>query len=136
LVLRTGAELYEMRADAEVLEHFTTPPADPQSLALHTKAVVIDRRWTFVGSPNIDPRSMILNTEIGIVADDPQLAEKVMDVLNRDMQPENSWRVTLDADGWLKWSGGEEQRDRQPARDFRQRAIEFFMNLIPIKKLA
>jgi cardiolipin synthase C len=135
-LLETGAAIYEMRADAEVLDYFTTPPAEPQVLALHTKAFVADRRRVFVGSPNVDPRSMILNTEIGVVADDPELAEQLIEILDRDMLPQNAWRVTMSPDGWLKWSNDVESLKRQPARGFRQRAIEFFMNLIPIKKQA
>src|SRR5690606_30620544 len=69
-LLEAGAEIYEMKADAEALGYFTTPPAEPGTLALHTKAFVVDRRRVFIGSPNVDPRSMILNTEIGVVADD------------------------------------------------------------------
>jgi putative cardiolipin synthase len=135
-ILATGAEVYEMRADAEVLEYFATPPAEPRSLSLHTKALVVDGARLFVGSPNVDPRSMVLNTEIGVVAADDELARRVLAILERDMQPGNAWRVTMDEEGWLEWSGDGEALKRQPARNFRQRVIEFFMNLVPIKKLA
>ena len=135
-LLETGAEIYEMRADADVLGYFTTPPAEPETLALHTKAFVVDGRRVFIGSPNVDPRSMILNTEIGVVAEDPALAGEIREILYRDMLPENAWRVTMDADGWLEWSAEEESHSRQPALGFGQRLIEFFINLIPIKKQA
>ncbi|HEU4619409.1 MAG TPA: phospholipase D family protein [Gammaproteobacteria bacterium] len=132
-LLGAGVELYEMRADPAVLDEFATSPAEPEKLALHAKAIVVDGRRTFIGSPNIDPRSMVLNTEIGLVADDPALAGKVAAILERDMRPENSWRVTLDSEGWLHWQRGDEVLSRQPALGFKQRAMEFFMNLIPIK---
>ncbi len=132
-LLATGAEVYEMRADAAVLEDYRTPPTEPRSLALHTKAAVIDGRWSFVGSPNVDPRSMILNTEIGVVVEDPVLAEELIQLLERDMQPDNAWRVTLEDGGWLKWWEGDEALSRQPATGFSQRLVEFFLNLLPIK---
>jgi len=132
-LLEAGAELYEMRPDAAILADYRTPPAEPARLALHTKAAVVDRRWSFVGSPNIDPRSMVWNTEIGVVADDPSLAAALIRILERDMQPENSWRVTLEEGGWLKWWNGDESLGRQPANGFSQRAVEFFLNLLPIK---
>jgi putative cardiolipin synthase len=132
-LLRAGIELYEMRAEPAVLPNFATPPVEPEKLALHTKAIVIDGRWTFIGSPNIDPRSMVLNTEIGLVADDTELAGEVASILERDMRPENAWRVTLEEGGWLRWTRGDHEVSRQPALGFRQRAVEFFMNLIPIK---
>ncbi len=132
-LLKSGVELYEMRADPAVIERFVTPPADPVKLALHAKAVVVDGRWTFVGSPNVDPRSMILNTESGLVVDDPTLAAAVSSILERDMRPENAWHVTLDRQGWLHWTRGRVTVDREPAEGFGQRAVEFFLNLIPIK---
>jgi putative cardiolipin synthase len=132
-LLRAGVELYEMRPDPAVLPSFATPPVEPERLALHAKAIVVDGRWTFIGSPNVDPRSMVLNTEIGLVADDPMLASRVAAILERDMQPENSWRVTLENGGWLQWTRGDTVLSRQPALGFRQRAMEFFLNLIPIK---
>jgi putative cardiolipin synthase len=132
-LLATGSEIYEMRGDAAILAEYRTPPAEPASLALHTKAAVVDGRWSFVGSPNIDPRSMILNTEIGIVADDPSLADALTRILERDMRAENAWRVTLEDGGWLKWWNGDESVARQPAKGFSQRAVEFFLNLLPIK---
>lgn len=135
-LLGAGAELYEMRPDAEVLERYRTPPAEPGWLALHTKAVVVDSRLSFVGSPNVDPRSMILNTEIGVIADDAGLAHALTRLLERDMAPENSWRVTLEEGGWLKWWDGDEALGRQPAKGFPQRAIEFLLNLLPIKNQA
>ena len=136
-LLGAGAEIYEMRADAPILERYRTPPATPKWLALHTKAVVVDGRRSFVGSPNLDPRSMILNTEIGVIADDPELAALLVRLFGRDMAPENSWRVTLEDGGWLKWwNGDDEHVGRQPAKGFQQRAVEFFLNLLPIKNQA
>ena len=79
---------------------------------------------------------MVLNTEIGIVADSEELSRRVAALIERDMSPENSWRVTMDEEGWLTWSSGTESVARQPAKSFRQRAIEFLLNLLPLKKQA
>lgn len=135
-VLADGVELYELRGDAKALELYVTPPATAASLGLHTKAVVVDDERTFIGSPNIDPRSMVLNTEIGVVTASPELARRLAALIERDMAPENAWRVTLSDDGWLKWSSGAQQLKRQPAKGFTQRAIEFLLNLLPLKKQA
>lgn len=133
-VLGAGAELYELRADAAALADYRTPPVLPAALGLHGKAVVVDGTRAFVGSPNVDPRSMVLNTEIGVVADSAALAGRLRELLVRDMAPENAWRVTMDGDGWLTWSNGARSVKRQPARHFRQRLEEFFLNLLPLKK--
>ena len=135
-VLAAGVELYELRADAEAIELYVTPPATADRLGLHTKAVVVDGRRAFVGSPNVDPRSMVLNTEIGLIAEGRAFASRVAALVERDIAPENAWRVTMDEEGWLTWSSGDEVLRRQPAQGFIQRAIEFLLNLLPLKDQA
>jgi putative cardiolipin synthase len=132
-VLAAGAELYELRADAEVLDLYRTDPVEAATIGLHTKAVVVDGRTAFIGSSNIDPRSMIHNTEVAAVTQSASLSRELAALIERDMQPENAWRVTLDSDGWLTWSSGAEELYRQPARGFGQRVLEFFLSLLPLK---
>jgi len=38
------------------------PPAVRKSLALHAKALTIDHDKVFIGSANLDPRSLRINT--------------------------------------------------------------------------
>jgi putative cardiolipin synthase len=135
-VLAAGVELYELRSDADALPLYVTPPATAERLGLHTKAVVVDRERAFVGSPNVDPRSMVLNTEIGVVGDGPMFAARVAALIERDMAPANAWRVSMDEEGWLRWTNGDEVVRRQPAQGFRQRMVEFLLNLLPIKNQA
>ncbi|WP_194745026.1 phospholipase D family protein [Thermaurantiacus tibetensis] len=42
--------------------------------ALHAKTFTVDGRRLFVGSFNFDPRSLVLNTELGVVIESPALA--------------------------------------------------------------
>lgn len=132
-VLRAGAELYELRVDAAVRGVYATPPTTSRALGLHAKAVVVDRKRVFIGSPNVDPRSMAINTEIGVAADNEDLARELAELLERDMTPENAWRVTVDAEGRLRWSSRAGTVTRQPATGFAQRAEEFLLNLLPLK---
>jgi putative cardiolipin synthase len=135
-VLAAGVELYELRADAEALSLYVTPPADAARLGLHTKAVVVDGERAFVGSPNVDPRSMVLNSEIGIVGEGPAFVRLVAAIVERDISPANAWRVTMDEEGWLTWTSADEVLRRQPAQGFRQRFVEFLLNLLPLKDQA
>jgi putative cardiolipin synthase len=135
-VLAAGAELYELRADAKAIESYVTPPATPARLGLHTKAVVVDGERAFVGSPNVDPRSMELNTEIGLIGEGREFAGRVAALIERDIAAENSWRVTMDEEGWLRWTSGDEVLRRQPAQGFLQRVVEFLLNLLPLKNQA
>jgi putative cardiolipin synthase len=135
-VLASGAEIYELRRDAAALSTYATPPTMPEGLGLHSKAVVVDRERAFIGSPNVDPRSMVLNTEIGVIGEGREFAARVLELIERDLAPENAWRVTMDEEGWLTWSNADETVRRQPAKGFVQRAVEFLLNLLPLKHQA
>lgn len=85
-LLRAGVELHELRGDA----------GGDTVLNLHTKAAVIDRREVFVGSLNLDPRSAVLNTEIGLLVDSPELAAQVAEYIEAGMSPARSYRAVLE----------------------------------------
>jgi putative cardiolipin synthase len=131
-LLESGAELYEIRPDAAVKPRIAdTAPTRSAFMGLHTKAIVIDRTRVFIGSMNLDPRSAEINSEMGVVIDSPGLAQALAAAMERDLQPENSWRVELDADGDLRWVAGNEVKTSQPARRFWQRIEDVVFMLFP-----
>ena len=65
-----------------------------------------------------------------------RIVGRIEALITRDMAPENAWAVALDDEGWLSWTSDRGTLSRQPARDFKQRVVEFFLNLIPLKKQA
>ena len=132
-VLRAGAELYELRVDAAAIDQYIVAPTMSRAIGLHAKALVVDRKRAFIGSPNVDPRSLEINTEIGVATDSEDLARRLATLLERDMAPANAWRVTMDSEGSLRWSSGAGTVTRQPATGFVQRAEEFLLNLLPLK---
>jgi len=52
----------------------TAPGSGPY--ALHAKVIVFGRKRVFIGSMNLDQRSLHLNAEIGIIIDNPELANQ------------------------------------------------------------
>lgn len=68
-LLAMGVELYEMRAEQEgTLRGFGSIGSSPSSRAsLHAKVVVIDQRLLVVGSMNLDLRSKLQNSEVGLI---------------------------------------------------------------------
>lgn len=56
-LLRAGVDLHELKADIEVSRTYWSLIALSSKATVHTKALVADRRWVFVGSFNADPRS-------------------------------------------------------------------------------
>ena len=70
--------------------------------SLHAKALIIDRSVAFVGSFNMDPRSAHINTESGIVIDDPAFATALRARYELATTRERSWELALDG-GKIVW---------------------------------
>lgn len=68
---------------------------------LHAKTFVVDRERVFIGSFNLDPRSIELNTELGFVIDSPALAGQLADTFNI-AAPRMAYEVRQSADR-LEW---------------------------------
>jgi putative cardiolipin synthase len=68
-------------------------------VSLHAKCIVVDRQRIFIGSMNMDQRSKLLNTEMGVVANSPDLASAVGDYFDRAVRPRDTFHVVLDGTG-------------------------------------
>jgi phosphatidylserine/phosphatidylglycerophosphate/cardiolipin synthase-like enzyme len=98
----------------------------------------------FVGSMNLDARSAYLNTEIGLVVDNPALTAELLDAIDAAL-PESTYRVTLrhesgfGATPSLEWAGlehGHEVRyDEEPLASGWQRFRVWLYSLLPIEQL-
>jgi hypothetical protein len=55
--------------------------------------LILDSRRVFIGSMNLDPRSVYLNTETGILIDCPELAMDLRASFERLMLPDMSYQV-------------------------------------------
>ncbi|MFY7865370.1 phospholipase D-like domain-containing protein [Roseateles sp.] len=132
-ILRTGAALHELRPDPAIkAEHVDTDPIRSGFAGLHTKAMVIDRSRSFIGSMNLDPRSEIINSEMGVIIDSPALATSLALRMERDMSSANSWRLALNDQQLVVWHGEKgEVLDRAPARSPWQRLQSWFFKWLP-----
>jgi putative cardiolipin synthase len=103
-MLEAGVELHELRADAELREHFKANQKNSEVPAgIHTKSFVIDGKQALIGSFNFDPRSRDLNSEIGLVISSEQFAQRVVEEMDKIFHPENSYRLFLNENGKLRW---------------------------------
>jgi putative cardiolipin synthase len=133
-LLRRGVALYEVKARErpESAARFGSSGA-----SLHTKAFVLDGRRGFVGSFNLDPRSADLNTEMGVLFDDPAIAADVRREYQRLSGPTLSYRVQLDDDGELRWldraTAPPRVLDHEPDTDAGQRLQARFFQALPIE---
>jgi len=135
-LLAAGVDLYEFRSDPDIQADIVdTPPVEAEFAGYHVKTLVVDRETVYAGSLNLDPRSIRLNTEMGMIVSSPGLADEVAALIERDMQPINSWRVGLDADGDLVWVSSAGTVSKQPARNGWQRFEAWFMGIVPESQL-
>jgi cardiolipin synthase C len=132
-LLRAGAEIYELRPDAQTRELYMDAGVVQSLLGLHAKGIVFDDCCLFLGSANLDPRSLRLNTEVGVVVESPELTARVRRMLEVDMRGENAWRVELDARGELVWTGADGEQRHAPPASFFLRAESWFFGLFPIE---
>jgi putative cardiolipin synthase len=134
-ILRSGAELFELRADAGTIKK--RHAHSHAEAALHTKAIVFDRQAVFIGSLNLDPRSTDLNTEAGLYVESPELAQQLADWMDEAASPENSYQVLLDGDGDLVWVTQENgivvRYDKDPESTLWQRFVSGFIGLFPVE---
>ncbi|MEW5769445.1 MAG: phospholipase D family protein [Pseudomonadota bacterium] len=122
LVLQ-GIELYELKP-VRVPSRFLTRLAGSSSrTSLHSKVLVFDRESTYVGSMNLDPRSLLLNTESGLLIHSPALAERAARHIEREMRPAASYRLRAgpraeDGRTGLLWQEGETSHADEPKAGF------------------
>jgi len=65
------------------------------TFGLHAKSMVIDNKITVIGTFNLDPRSANLNTECIVVVNSKAITEGVLEGMEIEFKPENSWETTL-----------------------------------------
>ncbi len=131
-LLTSGVELFELKHDAKLRGDVAdTAPVKSGFVGLHAKTMVIDRRHVLIGSMNLDPRSWVHNSEMVMLIDCPALGEEVARAFERDVRPENSWRVELDQEANVQWVSGEEVLHEAPAREAGQRIDELLNHLLP-----
>jgi putative cardiolipin synthase len=147
-LLRGGVKIYELKPDAGAVEVTADKrkrdkkgtggsSGGSSDASLHAKTFAVDRERVFVGSFNFDPRSVNLNTEMGVVIDNPKLADAVSSTLDRDLG-RSAYEVRLAPDGhgleWLERTPqGEERYTSEPKTGFFKRLGVGFMSILPIE---
>ena len=99
-LLEAGVELFEMRAEGKTQQRFFGSTPDSRA-SLHTKALVIDSRLLVVGSMNLDLRSQLQNTELGMVIRSRKLSAAMEAAIDQSL--DDSYELSLQ-DGQLRWT--------------------------------
>jgi putative cardiolipin synthase len=124
-LLAEGVEIHELKAVGE-------PRAGvfgSRGASLHTKAVLVDDGPVLVGSFNLDPRSIALNTEMGVLVQHAALARMVRRQHRRLAAPVRSWKLAL-VKGRLTWEGSKRS---EPDATFRRRCLAWLVRWLPVE---
>lgn len=132
-LLDYGADIHEVRIDAGDRDLYMLTPVGEKALALHAKTLVLDHNKIFIGSPNLDPRSLRLNTEMGLLVESEELNAALRAVLEPDYATNNAWHLQRDESGNITWVSDDETLTAQPASSFMQRIEDWFFGYIPIE---
>lgn len=126
-LLAAGARIYE----------FSKPALRGQKPeVLHAKVFIIDTRTVIIGSLNYDLRSALINTELGLMFEEPELAARMVTQFDTFCAPEQAYAVTLQAHA-LRWAMTRKGVLRtlavDPQASLRRRALASIVRRLPIK---
>jgi putative cardiolipin synthase len=93
-LLEAGVRLYELKPAAQDKTDDKKHLFGSSKASLHAKTYVFDRESIFIGSMNLDPRSIELNTEIGVYCESDAAAAQVADTLEPNLD-RIAWRLEL-----------------------------------------
>lgn len=90
-VIENSTNFLKIKSQGRKNPHLKTAPF----LSLHAKSFVIDNSVAFVGSYNLDPRSEIYNTELGVIIHDEHFSYQLKKSIQRDILPRNSYLIAI-----------------------------------------
>lgn len=143
-LLASGVKLYEFkpylqrkkRTWYEIVTGNVIPAKGKNASRLHAKFFDIDS-MVFIGSFNFDPRSVHLNTEVGLVVESDELQKEITQSLNQHLN-QIAYELKLDEHGKIIWLDHKEdgttiQHSIEPETTKFQRFMIKFISLFPIE---
>ncbi|MFV0385368.1 phospholipase D-like domain-containing protein [Paracoccus sp. (in: a-proteobacteria)] len=134
-LLEAGVTLYELRPAGAIpqgrqeLHHFGASGA-----SLHAKTFWADDARVFIGSFNFDPRSALLNCEMGFLIESPTIATAA-DRTMTDELAARSYRPMLQGHDMVWQDTGGAVLDHEPGLGTMDRIKVYILNVLPIEWL-
>jgi len=109
--------------------------------ALHAKLYVFDRQRLFIGSWNYDQRSLLINTEVGLLIDDAAIATQVARRFDEMTTPAAAYALYLTQDpqgrARIAWRTEEGRQvvelGKEPSRGWWRRHLVHVLALLPLQ---
>ena len=133
---RSGVKLFELKPTVEDRETRQRHKTGSSAARLHAKTFQADEQVVFAGSFNFDPRSALLNTEMGLVIHSPELARRLARTFDEEVV-RNAYEVRVrDGDSCIEWiehtAVGDIVYDTEPHTGWLRRGWVEFLTLLPI----
>lgn len=143
-LLAGGVNLYELKPSSR--KDRQSSVAFDSEASLHSKVFIFDRKTVFIGSLNLDPFSLNINTEMGILFHSPELAAQMVKGLDKSglqnvyelelvkSPPESKGEFTVYTWNveWIERVDGEVVRhNSEPGVGVWERIKLFFQGLVP-----
>lgn len=140
-LLRAGIELYEI--DETLTRQQRRDRKGPFRFlrgSLHAKSFVLDRQRVFIGSMNFDPRSVVENTELGVLIESADIAVEMNNWFDQ-IARKGAFRLALETDKegaeklfWHRTLDGESKiYTNEPNVGFWRRLGASLLQLLPLE---
>jgi putative cardiolipin synthase len=135
-LLNAGVRLFEVRPHA-IIDGVDYSVAQTAEATLHTKGFIVDRKRLFLGSFNWDPRSVAINTELGVIIDSPVLAGLIAKRVDERLDAA-TWEAVLSPRGSVRWIDRSGDKPviltKEPETTWGKRFKVRMMRILPGKK--
>ncbi|EKF74793.1 phospholipase D/transphosphatidylase [Alcanivorax hongdengensis A-11-3] len=135
-LLEGGIQLWELRSQAEQQQRMHWFKGKSRA-SLHAKTFVLDEDRVFIGSMNLDGRSVLQNTEVGLLIDSPELNRHLADLFHQWTAPSAAWKLRLTKDNDLQWQASDQGnaviKDHDPETSGWQRFKVWALSLLPVE---
>lgn len=136
-LLRAGVRLWELKPTALRKGRLHWFSRGSQA-TLHAKTFVLDEQRSFIGSINLDSRSILLNTEIGILIENPEINDQLEAIFKKWTAPNKAWQVKLEEGGNIVWQRTDDNGenivlDKDPNSTLWQRFLTGILAYLPIE---
>ncbi|PZP57262.1 MAG: phospholipase [Micavibrio aeruginosavorus] len=138
-LLRRGVDLHEfIPVGQKKSRQRLLGRSQPPRAGLHSKAYIIDKEHAIIGSFNLDPRSVQLNTEMAVVIHNKEISQQLHTMFEKSIQPDVSYQLMLDKSGdELRWQGiekGQKLRySHEPHAGVWRNIQNFLVTLLPVE---
>ncbi|WP_246068486.1 phospholipase D family protein [Microbulbifer harenosus] len=136
-LLRKGVDLWELRKASGEKRRKRWFQGESRA-TLHAKTFVVDDSLGFVGSINLDSRSLLQNTEIGLLMENESINQELSAFFEDWVAGDSAWHLSLNAQGKIRWrardgDGKALVETKDPETTVWQRWLSWILSWLPVE---